>query len=55
MLKLHNMYKVYRTDEVETVALNGVNIEINQGDFDVDAVKRDSLHLVRPVHLVHVV
>jgi putative ABC transport system ATP-binding protein len=27
------MYKVYRTDEVETVALNGVNIEINQGDF----------------------
>ena len=33
MLKLHNMYKVYRTDEVETVALNGVNLEINQGDF----------------------
>jgi putative ABC transport system ATP-binding protein len=33
MLKLHNMYKVYRTDEVETVPLNGVNIEINQGDF----------------------
>jgi putative ABC transport system ATP-binding protein len=27
------MYKVYRTDEVETVALNGVNVEINQGDF----------------------
>jgi putative ABC transport system ATP-binding protein len=27
------MYKVYRTDEVETVALNGVNLEINQGDF----------------------
>jgi len=33
MLKLHNLYKVYRTDEVETVALNGVNVEINQGDF----------------------
>jgi putative ABC transport system ATP-binding protein len=33
MLKLHNLYKVYRTDEVETVALNGVNIEIDQGDF----------------------
>ncbi len=33
MLKLHNMYKVYRTDEVETVALNGVNLEISQGDF----------------------
>jgi putative ABC transport system ATP-binding protein len=27
------MYKVYSTDEVETVALNGVNVEINQGDF----------------------
>ena len=33
MLKLHNMYKVYQTDEVETVALNGVNLEIDQGDF----------------------
>jgi putative ABC transport system ATP-binding protein len=33
MLKLHNMYKVYRTDEVETVALNGVNFEVEQGDF----------------------
>ena len=33
MLKLHNLYKVYRTDEVETVALNGVNLEIDQGDF----------------------
>ncbi len=33
MLKLHNMYKVYSTDEVETVALDGVNLEIEQGDF----------------------
>ena len=33
MLKLHNLYKVYHTDEVETVALNGVNLEIEQGDF----------------------
>ena len=33
MLKLHNMYKVYSTDEIETVALNGVNLEIEQGDF----------------------
>jgi putative ABC transport system ATP-binding protein len=33
MLKLHNLYKVYRTDEVETVALHGVNLEIAQGDF----------------------
>lgn len=33
MLKLHNMYKVYRTDEIETVALDGVNVEIDQGEF----------------------
>lgn len=33
MLKLHDLYKVYRTDDVETVALSGVNLEINQGDF----------------------
>jgi putative ABC transport system ATP-binding protein len=33
MLKLHNLYKVYHTDEIETVALNGVNLEIEQGDF----------------------
>jgi len=27
------MFKIYSTDEVETVALNGVNVEIDQGDF----------------------
>jgi len=33
MLKLHNLSKIYRTDEVETVALNNVNIEIAAGEF----------------------
>ncbi len=33
MLKLHNLSKMYRTDEVETVALDSVNIEINTGEF----------------------
>jgi len=33
MLKLHDLYKIYHTDEIETVALNGVNLEIEQGDF----------------------
>jgi putative ABC transport system ATP-binding protein len=33
MLKLNNLYKVYRTDEIETVALNGVSLSIDQGDF----------------------
>ena len=33
MLKLHNLSKVYRTDEIETVALDSVNIEIEAGEF----------------------
>lgn len=33
MLKLHNLSRIYQTDEVETVALNSVNIEIAQGEF----------------------
>jgi putative ABC transport system ATP-binding protein len=33
MLKLHNLYKYYQTDEVETVALNGVNLEVDQKEF----------------------
>ncbi|MFQ3235947.1 MAG: putative ABC transport system ATP-binding protein [Paraglaciecola sp.] len=33
MLKLHGLSRVYRTDEVETVALNNVNIEIEKGEF----------------------
>ncbi len=33
MLKLHDLYKFYRSDDVETVALNSVNIEISKGEF----------------------
>ncbi len=33
MLNLNNLSKVYRTEEVETVALNAVNIGIEQGEF----------------------
>ena len=33
MLKLHNISKIYRTDEVETAALDTVNIEIEEGEF----------------------
>ena len=33
MLKLHNLSKIFSTDEVETVALNSVNIEIEAGEF----------------------
>ncbi len=33
MIKLHDLSKTYQTDDVETVALNAVNIEIESGEF----------------------
>ncbi len=33
MINTKNLVKVFRTDEVETTALNNVNLEINQGEF----------------------
>ena len=33
MIKLENIQKVFRTEEVETVALGGVSFEVKQGEF----------------------
>jgi putative ABC transport system ATP-binding protein len=33
MLKTSNLQKIFTTDEVETTALNGINIEIQAGEF----------------------
>ena len=33
MIKAVNLTKVFRTESVETTALNGVNLEINKGEF----------------------
>ncbi len=33
MIKTNNLTKVYRTDEVETTALNNIDIEIKKGEF----------------------
>ena len=33
MLKLSNLSKSYQTDEIETIALNSVNINISKGEF----------------------
>ena len=33
MVRTHNLKKIYRTDEVETLALNTVNLAVNQGEF----------------------
>lgn len=33
MIKIENLTKIFRTEDVETVALNGVNIEVKAGEF----------------------
>ena len=33
MIKVENLSKIFRTDEIETVALNGVSMEIKDGEF----------------------
>ena len=33
MIKIENFSKIFRTEEVETTALNGVNIEVKEGEF----------------------
>jgi putative ABC transport system ATP-binding protein len=33
MIKTVNLKKIYQTDEIETTALNGVNIDIKEGEF----------------------
>lgn len=33
MIKTHDLTRIFRTDEVETTALNNINIEIKKGEF----------------------
>ena len=33
MIKVTNLSKIFRTEEIETTALNGVSFEIKQGEF----------------------
>ena len=33
MLKVENLRKVFRTEEIETIALNGVTFEVKEGEF----------------------
>ena len=35
MIKTEELTKVFRTDEVETTALNKVSMEIQGGDFNI--------------------
>ncbi|RZJ66039.1 MAG: ABC transporter ATP-binding protein [Flavobacterium sp.] len=33
MITINNLSKIFRTEDVQTTALNGISIKINQGDF----------------------
>ncbi|MCW3122291.1 MAG: Phosphonate-transporting ATPase [Flavipsychrobacter sp.] len=33
MIRIENLQKIYRTDEVETIALNNLNMVVEKGDF----------------------
>ena len=33
MIQIQNLSRVFQTEEVETTALNGISLTINQGDF----------------------
>ncbi|UCC80447.1 MAG: ABC transporter ATP-binding protein [Candidatus Zixiibacteriota bacterium] len=33
MIRVNNLKKIYTTEEVETTALNNINLEINEGEF----------------------
>ena len=33
MLKVENLHKIFRTEEIETIALNGVSFEVIEGEF----------------------
>jgi putative ABC transport system ATP-binding protein len=33
MLKMHGITKVYRTTDIQTTALNNINLEVNSGEF----------------------
>lgn len=33
MIQIQNLSRIFQTEEVETTALNGINLTINQGDF----------------------
>ena len=45
MIKLENIQKVFRTEEVETVALGGVSLEVKKGEFVAAGVLKSGLRL----------
>ena len=33
MIKMNNLSKIYRTEEIETTALNNINFHVQEGEF----------------------
>ena len=33
MIRTENLTRIFRTEEIETIALNGVNINVKDGEF----------------------
>ena len=33
MIRTENLTRIFRTEEIETIALNGVNIDVKDGEF----------------------
>jgi ABC-type oligopeptide transport system ATPase subunit len=38
MITIKNLTKIFRTEELETSALSGINLQINEGIFDYGSV-----------------
>ena len=42
MIKIEGLSKFFRTEEVETIALNGVSMEVKDGEFTWRTGKSDT-------------
>ena len=47
MIKTVNLQKIFKTEEVQTLALNDVNIEVKEGEFVADrkSTRLNSSHI----------
>ncbi len=44
MIKVSNLSKIFRTEEIETTALNGVSFEIKDGEFVAIIINTPTAH-----------
>ena len=51
MLTMHELTRVYRTDTVETTALDGINLEIADGEFNMGIIPSEAFEFVGSIGL----